>query len=332
MPVLDTSFLNNVTREHFLPTLKNQLYNTTALMNRLFAKGRVKTMTGRSLLWDVVAKKHSSLGVYQGYDTLANQPINPTVQASLPIANYYATLAISKDEERRNSGSMEKLLDMLKVQMDNASSSLKDRMATDIYSDGTQIAGRDILIGLAAAVNSGANPPVNTYANIARTAANAYWRNNSDITAYTLADLKDPTTASWLPHVMRTAVTNASHAGSQPDLIVTTKAIYNLYQDIAVIGNLRFNNDVANLGFGGVEFGAGITMIFDDYCPANMMYFLTTDDWSVFVFPDADFSMQEAGWIIPPDQIAKVTHLLWSGQIRCESPWKQSVLSSVGAS
>ena len=48
MPTLDTTFLNNTTREHFLPTLKNQLYNTTALMNRLFAKGRVKSMTGRS--------------------------------------------------------------------------------------------------------------------------------------------------------------------------------------------------------------------------------------------------------------------------------------------
>ena len=72
-------------------------------------------------------------------------------------------------------------------------------------------------------------------------------------------------------------------------------------------------------------------MIFDDYCTANYMYFLNTGDWSVFVFPDADFSMQEAGWIIPPDQIAKVTHILWSGQLRLDSPWQQAAMTSLGA-
>ena len=253
MPVLDTTFLNNVTREHFIPTLKNQIYNRTALMNRFMSKGRIKTMTGRSLLWDVVAKKHSSLGVYSGYDTLANQPVNPTAQASLNVANYYATLAISKDEERRNSGSMEKLLDMLKIQMDNAMSSLKDRMSTDTYAANLTVNSRPVINGLGLAITGATG----TYANINRaTAGNTYWQSNVDSTAYTLANLKDSTTTSWLPSVMRTSVTNATH-NSAPDLIVTTKKIYNLYQDIATFTNLRFDNEVANLGFGGVTIRRG---------------------------------------------------------------------------
>lgn len=327
MPVLDTTFLNNVTRSKFLKVTKNQIYNKTVLLNRFMAAGRVKEMTGASLQWPVIAKKHTPVGVYSGYDVFASQPINPTAIATLNSANYYATLAISVEEEKKNFGSMERLLDMVKVQFDNANASLKDRLSTDLYSDGTQVGGRNIIIGLAAAVASG-----NTYANIDRTATgNSYWQAGVSATAHTIAHMKDSTSTSFLPSLMRTAQTTATH-DSSPDLIVTTKAIYNIYQDIATIGNLRFNNDIANLGFGGVEFGPGVTMVFDDYCTANYMYFLAMSDWSVFVMPGLNFDDEDEGWRKPIDQNAKINHIYWSGQIRLDSPWQQYLYSSLGAS
>lgn len=328
MSGLSTDFLNAMTREKFLKVLKNNLYSKPALMNQLFAKGRVQEMTGRSLAWNVVGVKHSSVGVFQGYDTLANQPVNPIVGASLSTANYYATVALSLEEEKKNSGSQEKLLDMLKVQFENAQSSLKDRMSTDIYGAGTAVGGRQVLQGLGVAITGATG----TYAGINRaTAGNEFWRSNADATAYTLANLKDPTSTSYMPGVMRTSYTNASYDNS-PDLIVTTKQLYNLYQDIAASQNLRFDNNEANLGFKGVKFGPGVTMIFDDYCTANYIYFLSLPTWSVFVFPGVNFDMKEPGWQIPTDQAAKVAQILWMGQIRCDTPRENAVMSSVGAS
>lgn len=327
MATLDTTFLNNVTRAKFIKVIKDQIYERTPLFNRFFTAGRVKPMTGTSLAWSTIKSMHSPVGIYSGYDTLANQPTNPTQNASLSTANYYATLAISVEEEKKNTGSMEKLLDMVKIQFDNAMATLKNRLSTDLYGAGTAIAGRNVVIGLQAAVDSD-----NTYAGINRsTAGNEYWQAGVNASAHTIANMKDSTSTSYLPSLMRTAFTTATHNGS-PDLIVTTKAVYNIYQDIAQVGNLRFNNEVANLGFGGVEFGPGVTMIFDDFCTAYNMYLLRTEDWSVFVIPGLNFDDDEEGWRKPIDQNAKINHIYWSGQLRLDTPRHQYRFESLGAS
>lgn len=325
--MLDVTFLNNVTRTKFIKVVKNNLYNGSPLWAYLFERGRVQEMTGTALAWNVVMTKHASFGVYSGYDVLANQPVNPTTAATLYPANYYASLAISGEEERKNTGSMEKLLDMVKLQFDNALSTLKDRMYTDAFGDGTTVGGRYILYGLAAAIDDD-----NTYAGINRsTAAYAQWKANMDTTAHTIANLKDPTSTSYLPSVMRSRFTAATHDHS-PDLIVTTKTVYNMYQDIAGVGNLRFDNSKANLGFHGVEFGPGVTMVFDDFQTANRMDFLALQDWNVFVFPGANFDLLEGGWTRAQNQDAKVAHIIWSGQLRLDSPWHQAACTSLGAS
>lgn len=335
MPVLDTTFLNLVTREKFIPTLKNNLYDEMVLFNRLMAKGRVKPMTGRSLLWDVVSAKHASVGLYSGYDTLANQPSNPVASAALNIANYYATLAISGEEERKNTGNMERLLDMLRIQMENAKATLKDTISTACYSDGSDIGGRTQIAGLQDVITGATG----TYAGINRaTAGNEYWRSNVDSTSHTLANAQDPTSTSYLPSIMRTQLMNATHDQS-PDFIVTTKANYALYMNIAATQLLRIDEGVATFGFGGAQFGAGVTMAFDTYITAGLylsgydpIFFLTLSDWDVFAFDGANFDMEPEGWRKPTDQDAKVAHILFSGQLRCVAPRQQAVIQKVATS
>jgi hypothetical protein len=329
---LDTTLLQYTTREKFLPVLKNNIYNKTRLLRILMGAGRVQDWTGRSLLWDVVAKKHQSVGLFSGYSTVANQPVNPLAQASLSNANYYATVAISKEEMKLNAGRTERLIDILKAQMQNAESTLKDLVATDIYGSAATRGGMNIINGLALAITD----TTGTYAGINRaTTGNDYWHANADTTGHTLANLKDPTSTSYLPQIMYTMYTNCSHDES-PNLIVTTETVYNLYQLIAQVQNLTFNNEIANLGFGGVQFGPGVTMIFDKYCTASYMYFLNTNDFTFFVVPGAnfDFDEDEGGsiWKQPTDQLAKLAHLIFMGQLRLDAPWQQGVLSSVGAS
>lgn len=326
---LDTTFLNNVTRAHFIPTLQNILYNQSPLFNRLFVAGRVQTFVGTALQWDVVIKKHAAVGRFTGYDVFANQPINPTVQAQLPEGAYYAALAISGTEKRKNQGSMEKLLDALKVQNDNAVSTLKDVMYTDAYSDGSLVGGKQGLVGLKNAVDDGVVSGIATYANIDRTvAANASWKANVDGGAHPAANLKDPTTADYLPSLMRTGYTNSTHEHG-PDIIFTTKTIYNIYQDIAGITNLRFDQEVADLGFGGVKF-QNVTMAFDDFCTDKYLYELNLGDWDVWVFSGANFDMPEEGWMRPPNQDAYITQIIWQGQMRLNSPWHQQKFTQIG--
>jgi hypothetical protein len=324
---LDVTFLNNITRQKFIPALKNVLYNQSPLFNRLFVKGRVQNLTGTGLQWDVVIKKHAAVGRFTGYDVFANQPINPTVQATLSEGAYYAALAISGTEKRKNTGNMEKLLDAVKTQHDNAIATLKDMMYTDAYGSGALVGGRQGLIGMSAAVSAS-----NVYANIDRSVtANASWQANVNSTSLTIANLKDPTSTQWMPSVMRNLYTSCTHDHA-PDLIILNKTQYNLYQDIAGLMNLRFDNDVANLGFGGVQFGPGVTIIFDDFIPNAVSYFINISDWSVFVYPGANFDMPEEGWMRPQNQDAVITQIIWQGQMRLDSPWHQGTFTSLGAS
>lgn len=325
MPGFDNTFLNNVTRTKFLPAMRNQLYYKPVTMNRLMSRGRVKEMTGRGLEGSVVLTKHASVGLFGGYDTLANQPVNPTVNWTLSPANYYATVAISGDEERQNSGRMEKLLGMLKIQMDNAYSTMKETMITDMFGSSTSRGNRNTIVGLAAIVNT-----TNTYANINRsTAANAGWKANIDSTAHTIANLKDPTSTSYMPTIMRTQFANANNDVGV-DLIVSSTAIWNIYQDIG--GQLiRFNSTKEELGFNSINFN-GVEYVFDKYSTANYLWMLSTPTLTFYVYPGTDFSLKEPGWQIPVDQDARVAHILWSGQLVCDAPRENAVFTSVGAS
>lgn len=326
MAGFDTTFLNNVTRTKFLPALKNQIYEKPVTLSQLNARGRVKDMTGRGLEWSVVLKKHASVGLFEGYDTLANQPINPTSNASLSPASYYATVAISGDEERRNSGNKEKLLDMLKIQMDNAYSTLKEELITDMFGSSTSRGSRNTVVGLRAIIDDN-----NTYANINRsTTGNEDWKAEINETAHTIANLKDPTSTSYMPSIMRSEFGNASHDGS-PNFLVSDVASWNIYQDIYGVQNYRGGAEDAELGFPAVRF-QGIVYTFDKYAPANHLFGLNLDRFSFYIYPSTNFTLKEPGWQIPVDQDAKVAHILWSGQLVCDTPREQFLFTSIGAS
>jgi hypothetical protein len=327
MSGFDTTFLNNVTRTHFLPALKNMIYNKPVTMNRLMTKGRVKDMTGRGLSWAVVLKKHQSVGLFSGYDPMANQPINPTVTAGLSPANYYATVAISGDEERQNTGNKEKLLDMLKIQMDNAHETMREEMISDLFGSVSSRGNKNTIVGLGLAIGTS-----RSYAGISSTPTNEYagWEAQVNSTAMTVAELMDPTSPKYMPAVMRASFTAASN-NTSPDLIVTTPTIWNLYQSIAGVQNLRFNNTKADLGFDAIAF-QGVDFVFDKYAPASKMWMLSTDTLTFYVYPGANFSMKEPGWQVPTNQDAKVAHIIWSGQMICDSPRDNAVLTNLAAS
>lgn len=326
MPTLDLSFLNDTSRSHFIPTVKQSIYQKTPLFNVLDSKGKVQPATGTSLIWDTIAEKSANVVWYSGYDVFANQPNRPTRQASLSPANLSVPMAISGEEERKNSGSMEKLVDMVKTQFDNAKATMRDALSTSIYSSGATIGGRAQVTGLAAAIDND-----NTYAGIDRTGAgNTYWQANINSTAHTLANEKDPTSTSYLPSLMRTKITDCT-LETVPDLIVTTAGIWNLYQDI-MEGKIRLTNDTADGGFQRVQFSPGLQLIYDKYCTTSAMYFLNTEDWYLYVYSEANFSLKDGGWVNAQNQDAKIAFLLWSGQLVCERPIQQGAITSIAIS
>jgi hypothetical protein len=323
--MLDTTYLDLVTRKHFEPAMQNQIYDRFVLWNELNSGGQIKTLTGTALQWNVVAVEHQALGLLSGYEAMANQQINPLKQATLNPAFYYATVGISQEEETKNSGNMEKLIDIVSTQVENSRTSFQKRMQTDAYGAGSTVDGKTPLIGLEAIIDDD-----NTYAGLDRSSAsNAFWKSNINSTAHTFVNLQDSTSSSYLPRIMRNSFTSATH-DLAPNLGITTKAIYNLYQDIAG-DKLRINNEMADLGFGGAEFqGGALRLAFDDYCTADHLYFLTMANFNLWVYSGMNFNSD--GWKVPTDQAAKITHFYWMGQLQCDTPRQQAVIRSIATS
>jgi len=323
--------LEQTMRDKFVPTLKNLLFNDMPTFKALNAKKRVKDYTGdRTIKWRTVARKHQAPVGFIGFSAVPTQTQNPLETAALTIAQRAVPIGIPKDEMLLNKGGGEvKLLDIMQVQFKNAKETFQEDICTGFFSTGTYAGLGGAIAGLRLAVHT-----TNTYATINRsTAGNEYWKANLDATAYTDDDLKDQSNAGYLPWLEFQMFTNATHGGA-PDLIVLPKRLYNIHQLISTSAHLRFGNTTADPGFDNSQL-RGVDIIFDDYCPAKHMFFLNTADWTVYVVSGANFDLDEENgsiWKVPTEQLAKVAHLLWMGQLKLDSPWRQGVYTALGTS
>jgi hypothetical protein len=325
---LDRTFLEAVTRDKFIPRLKNNVYKKMPLMKRIVEKN-MEDASGEKLTWRVVLKRHTALGRFSGYETHTSQQINPIVTASLEYANYFHTVGISLVEEKQNSGNKEKLLDLWDVQFKNADASLREQMYQDLFLSSTSIGGHNSIVGIGAVVDND-----NTYAGINRsTAGNEDWKAQITTTAYTVANMKDATHAGYLPGLMRSGWLNASFDGA-PNVIVTTPTLYEVYQFIAETNNLRLGGSKADLGFkDGSDLG-GVEVVFDKYCTSLAMYGLNTDSFFAKVFPGANFDVAypeiNGGMQRGANQFAYSMDVVWMGQIGCEVPRENFVYTALG--
>jgi len=323
----DSTLLDTSTITKYLRTLKNNLYNKTRLLTLLEKAGRIQDASGISTTWDIVKSRHQAIGRFKAFSTLINQQANILGQATLPPGEYYATVGFAKDELIMNKNRPEKIIDIFSTQMKNAESTLRYQIATDFYSDGSLVGGLQGITGLQAAITAATG----TYANVNRaTAGNEYWRSNVNSTGYALANLEDPTDAGYMPRLLDNSVLSATHDES-PDHIVMDKSGYACYKNISR-DKLRIESGQdADLGFPGVKLD-GVIVTFDDFCTAGYIYGLNMNDWSMFVYPGAnyDFDTEEGSiWLRPTDQLAKLAHLIWMGQFRLDAPWQQFRISGL---
>ena len=104
----------------------------------------------------------------------------------------------------------------------------------------------------------------------------------------------------------------------QPDLIVTTQAIYDAYET-SLQANKRFagSDDIADSGFDSLRF-KGASVVVDSHCPAGQMYFLNTNYLDFKVHKDRNFAFEDFKRLEGSDNIQ--ARLFWMGQLTCSNP------------
>ena len=339
----DRTFLERAGREMFAPGLRNQLYDEMPLFREIM--DGAGTASGVSLIHKVPLFRTLATGLVSGYNPMITQDQNLLANASMNWANiYYANISLSWDEILENTGAMgvEKLVDILTAKTNAAKTQLKENVYKDLYSNVTNDAtGNYTIVGLGAALGS----ITNTYAGLLRTTtANAGWKPNLYSTTVTEDQLLDPTTRdTYFPSIIRREWMAAAH-DQAPNMIVTTKNLYELLQFIAERNNLILKGPIANLSFSKVQMAGSDAqqkqqdppVFWDSYCTAKYMYGLTTQDWKAWVFPNANFEPVDVFgdghiWQHGDKQLAGYMTVAWKGQILCEIPRQGFACTALGS-
>ena len=286
--------------------VQDAIYDAHPLLGRLKGAGQLKVVDGGERMRIAIEYAKNTAG--DSYDDL--EAINVTRQQTTTSAFYnwkqYAySVVISGKEMRINKGSKTKLFGLLEQRMNSAAMSLADRMATDLYLDGTGNGSKNIT-GLAAAIET--TTGTTAYAGVPT--SNTAWANKVQATAGAAAVNLVP----YLRSIWNQCSQGSEGFNSHPNLVVTTRSVYETYESTMAPAVRYEDTDKANTGFKTLTF-KGEPFIWSDFCTSGTAFVLNLNHLFMYVHSDANFSKSSEGLQKPINQDSLVTQIFFMGNM-----------------
>lgn len=314
------STLDTCIRDHYLPQVVDNIFNTNALLKLLL--GRAKKQSGGQFVRVPVefVDEGNSQGGYSGYELLNTEQPEILDTARYDWSQAYAAINISGRDEMMNEGP-DAVIDLLETRMKNAEKRLRLHFTTKLFAAAGANAADEItslndIIAIDRSLG-GINSTTETWWD-AYTLANG---------AADLAELRTTTDADFLITDMATVFRTVADGSDTPNLIVTTDDAMAAYESI-VGAQARWegNSQLADAGWTVFRY-KGAQMVADKACTAEAMYFLNTRYLYFKVHPKRNFTFQP--FLKPTNQDAKVAFIYWMGQFVTSQPRRQGSLTSI---
>lgn len=311
--------------------LADNVLTNNALLLRLREKGNVKEVSGGNVILEEIAYTDSNTtnaNSYSGFESLNVSPNSPISAAQYPFTQYYASVTISGLEMLQNSGK-EAIIDMLDGRIEIAEKQLINRIAGDVYLDGTGNSGKNIT-GLAALV---ADTPTSGVVGGIDRATWTFWRNQS----YSgLTNGGAAVSAANIQAFMTSAALSVVRGRDHADLIIADADYFAFYvnslQAIQRVGN--GDEKMVGAGFTTLKFyggGQSADVVFDggigSLATANHMWLLNTDYIRFRPHRDRNF-VPIGGERQAVNQDAIVKLIGWAGNLTARGPQFCSVLKA----
>lgn len=295
--------------------------NHNALLNRMKAKGGIKTVSGGYEIAEPI--DYAENGTYQrysGYEGLNTSASDVLTTVKYPYQQVALHVTASGRELRMNSGK-EQMVNLVKARKENALRTAANQFSIDVYSDGAlanQINGLANLIqtngqGTVGGINAG------TW---------AFWRNQfKEMTGTNTAASPSVANAASMKADMNALWLSLNRGTDKPDLIVMTHDFYALYE----LGEQQLqryaDSDLAKAGFTTLKYKSA-DVIFDDNTnfatTGERAYFLNTDYLKLVQHREAQWTMDDQKK--PVNQDAVVIPMYWMGNLVCTQRSLQGVL------
>ncbi len=327
------AFANSTVSDIIATTIQNRsgkladnATNNNAALRRLKQKGNVRPVSGGNVILEEIMYNDSTTitaNSYSGYEAInvgANSPISA---AQFNFSQYAASVVISGLELLQNSGK-EQIIDLLEGRIQVAEAQLMNRVAGDIYGDGTGNGGKN-LTGFAAALTTDGT---GTYGGIARASwpfwSNQFYRGVTDGGA--------AVSAANIMQYMTTLSLRCVRGNNKVDLIIFDSNYYGFYVNaLQAIQRVTSESEAAG-GFASLKFygggmsadvvldgGIGSSSYNGGSGNANNGYFLNTD--YLFLRPHKDRNFVPIGGqreAVNQDAIVKL--IGWAGNLTSSGP------------
>jgi hypothetical protein len=265
-----TSLVNN----KIVPKIVDGILSGNVLTMRLLGNG--KPWSGDSIRKPLKFQVNSSGGSYSGFDTFSTTRVNNRVSLTWRPSSVYQSV-VMQGMDVSIAQTPEGVVNFIKAEMESSQQDFMDRLGTQFYGTG---GGNDIE-GLRLIVDDGTTNT--SYAGLVR-ATYATALNSSVTTAVGVLGLDD----------MATAVDAATIGNQGPTLIVTTPAVFSIFERLlnptvsadytaqasATLGRRQgFGPQMGLVGASGFRALSyrGIPIVADEKCTAGYMYFLNED-------------------------------------------------------
>ena len=302
-PVLETVLNATLQRS------RKKLLFAAVKSNAFYAYAMSKDMVeyedgGKDITNPIITGRNPNVTAYSYYDELPVQQSNEFDTVKYGWSRVAGTVIISDQEQDENKGSTE-IFKLIKGKMETLEETISEQFSTWLYGTG---ANKDPN-GLALLVPD--NPTTGTVGGIDRSTAD-WWRTMA-------VDYNGSLTINNIQEALDDVLLDMKQGkNGKPDLILCGKNFYRLYRNavrnkvsILADGNLNAQK-MYDLGFDGVAFG-GVTMIYDEACPADKAYVLNTTYLRMHVLKHANMKVKEL--VAPWNTDAIGRRIIWQGQM-----------------
>lgn len=259
---------------------------------------------GREISNPLITGRNPNVTSYAYYDELPVNQTNEFDTVRYGWARVAGTVIISDQEVDENQGEAE-IFKILKGKMQVLEESIKEKFQDYLYGAGL---GKDPN-GLALLVPD--DPTTGTVGGIDR-ATEPQWRTmakdyNGSLTYQNIEEEFDDILLDM-----------KQGKNEKPDLILCGRNIYKMYRKavrdkISILADGTYSaKKMYDLGFDGVSFG-GITMIYDEDCPADKAYFLNTTYLRMHVLKHVNMKVKELSAPWTQDCVGR--RIVWEGQM-----------------
>lgn len=236
----------------------------------------------------------------------------------------YANVTVRRTDLAINRG-WPAVMNFLEPKVVNAEQALAQTLITQFFADGQgTVTPLIALDGILAGYDDGTNYP--TYGGITRSSVgtgasngiNGYFFSNSGV--------------NWpfsLPQ-LQVAYGQATFGPDQPNFIATTQSIYNSFwaKMLPMQRTYEVDPDLQGAGFRSFKFN-GMSVVVDQYCPANYVFGMNTDFIDSYVSEDRAFSFGFTGWKELPNSFDIAAQTVFGGNIVVRAPRLGFILAQV---